>query len=194
VRSRDRKLVAQARINVDSIGIWRASEVRTTGFVVWPLHAGAACAPEQSCCRGSGGFGSRLGEDQALAAEVAVRAASHAAGLSWSRSPASGWRTARGARRLPAARETATPTTPAYVRSSPEPTGPDQRLHERPVLSPQSWFDERRVPRQLPEPDAVIQSASNAAAYRICEAQVAKISGGTDSCATRPFAPLTSES
>jgi len=34
---------------------------------------------------------------------------------------------------------TATPTTPAYVRSSPEPTWPDQRVFERPVLSPRSW-------------------------------------------------------
>ena len=30
--------------------------------------------------------------------------------------------------------------TPAYVRSSPEPMWPDQRLPERPVLSPRSWF------------------------------------------------------
>jgi hypothetical protein len=29
--------------------------------------------------------------------------------------------------------------TPAYVRSSPEPTWPDQRGPERPVLSPRSW-------------------------------------------------------
>ena len=34
----------------------------------------------------------------------------------------------------------ASPTTPAYVRSSPGPTRPDQRLPERPVLSPRSWF------------------------------------------------------
>jgi hypothetical protein len=36
--------------------------------------------------------------------------------------------------------ETATPTTPAYVGSSPAPAWLDQRLPERPVLSPRSWF------------------------------------------------------
>jgi len=33
------------------------------------------------------------------------------------------------------------------------------RVPERPVLSLRSWFDERRVPRQLPEPGAVEQPA-----------------------------------